>query len=47
MDEIITSIYGCVEMLEELSEESADNRIWAIIAALKWDAERLDEIDES
>ena len=47
MDEIITAITGCVEMLEELSEESPDNRIWTMIAALKWSAERLDEMDES
>ena len=47
MDEIIAAIEGCTAMLEEMSEESADPRIWMMVAALRWTVERLDALDES
>lgn len=46
MDEEIAALDGCIAILEEMSEESADPRIWTMVAALKWTAERLDEVDD-
>lgn len=47
MDEQIATIEGCIAILEELSEESADPRIWTMISALRWTAESLEAADES
>lgn len=43
MDEQIATIEGCIAILEELSEESSDPRIWTMISALRQVVYRLDD----
>lgn len=46
MDEVYETLEGCIAILEAMEEERHDQRHYALIAALRWVANVLDDVAE-
>lgn len=45
--ELLETIEGCVRVLDGVAEESNDSRLWAVMSALRYCVEQLDEMDNA